>query len=479
VVGVDVGAVEPLFARVGQNGHGDVRERRGEKHSEEDAAAQAGVKEPERGDEDGGVSEGQKAHRDRLGRVDGEARERYGKTSRARKKRERSAGAAVDFQSDRRQRMDDAVREGEKLKTREKRETDGRSHGGPYQGGQAGLGDPGRFEEREGRCQEGQNLELECSPGEDASVGNGRRGDEKQQKKEAGRAKVSGKSRLHFGYGFGFGLGFLFGVSFILRVSAAGIDPFTAARLTAGKEAYRAARFQEAVDELRIGCFGLLEQPPLLLECTARLALAQKAAGRAASVDETLRRFNEIESRFGVWKEVGLEPPLRADFVKLVKERKGFDGLFAAISAPAVPATPAVPSAPTATPTPVITPNPTPLPQPKKGPTVADVQKLLQEKSFDQAHVASLAILDREPRSREIQKLVLETAVLSKNFEMGARQVSKLEPFRDGEEGPMFYASVALFETGSVEKARRLVEKALAKLASNPYVDYYKMKILD
>jgi hypothetical protein len=62
---------------------------------------------------------------------------------------------------------------------------------------------------------------------------------------------------------------------------------------------------------------------------------------------------------------------------------------------------------------------------------------------------------------------------------MGARLVSKLEPFRDGEEGPMFYASVALFETGSVEKARRLVEKAMAKLASNPYVEYYGKKILN
>jgi hypothetical protein len=146
-------------------------------------------------------------------------------------------------------------------------------------------------------------------------------------------------------------LGFLLGVSCILPASEAGIHPFYVSRLTVGKEAYRAARFQEAVDDLRIGCFGLLEQPPILLECTARLALAQKAAGRAASVDETLRRFNEIESRFGAWKQVDLELPIRADFVKLVKERKGFDALAAAISVPAVP------SARTATPAPVITPN--------------------------------------------------------------------------------------------------------------------------
>lgn len=391
--------------------------------------------------------------------------------------------------------MEDVVGEGEKLETREKREAEGRSHGGPCQGGQAGLGAAGRgrLEERESRRQESQDLKFEGASREDASVGNGRRGDEKQQKKEAGRAKVSGKSRLHFVFGL------LLGVSFILRASAAGIDPFYLARLAAGKEAYRAARFQEAVDELRIGCFGLLEQPPLLLECTARLALAQKAVGRTASVDETLRRFNEIESRFGVWKEVVLEPPLRADFVKLVKERKGFDSLFAAISAPSVPSAPAAPSAPTATPTPVITPIPTPtpvvtpkstptpvitpksnpMPQPEKGPTLADVQKLLQEKSFDQALAVSLAILDREPGSREIQKIVLETAVLSKNFETGAKQVPKLEPFWEGEVGPMFYASVALFETGSVEKARPLVRKAVAKLASSPYVEYYKKRILD
>jgi len=83
--------------------------------------------------------------------------------------------------------------------------------------------------------------------------------------------------------------------------------------LRRGRDSYRAARFQEAIEDFRIGCFGLLEQPPQLLECSARLALAQAAAGRAADVDVTLRKMNELEGRFGVWRQVELEPRPRVD----------------------------------------------------------------------------------------------------------------------------------------------------------------------
>jgi tetratricopeptide (TPR) repeat protein len=317
----------------------------------------------------------------------------------------------------------------------------------------------GMVKESEGRRQERQDLKFERAPGQDTSVRYGQRADEYQQQKEAGRAKVSGKvSRMHLVFGL---LLVALGVPCILRASEPGIDPFYLSRLTAGKEAYRAGRFQDAVDEFRIGCFGLLERPPALAECTARLALAQKGAGRITGVDETLRRLGEIESRFGVWKQVDLEAPLRGDFEKLVGEKKGLDVLAMTLAMKPVPS-----------------PLATPVPIRANVPTAADVRALLQEKSYDKALTASLAILDREPSNREVRKLVLESAVLGKSFELGAKQVSELEPFGDGDETTMFYASVSLFETGSVEKARRLLEKSIPKVVSNPYVEYYKKRIL-
>lgn len=74
--------------------------------------------------------------------------------------------------------------------------------------------------------------------------------------------------------------------------------------------------------------------------------------------------------------------------------------------------------------------------------------------------------------------MAMEAAVLGKNFETGVRQLPSLEPFKDGEEGSMFYGAVSLFETGSVGKARRLLERAFPKLVPNPYLDYYRKKIL-
>jgi len=332
-------------------------------------------------------------------------------------------------------------------------------------------------------------LKLEGAPGQDTPVGNGQRGDKDQQQKEARRTKVSvNTSRLHLVFGL------LLGVSFILRASAAGIDPFYVVRIASGKEAFNAGRFQEAADEFRIGCFGLLDRPPALLECTARLALAQKGAGRIADVEETLRRFREIETRFGVWKQVDLELPVRTSFVKLVKESKGFETLAATLSVPSAQPSPAMARtapAPLQAPATVATqrrePSPAPSPlvavpveraPPEQALSQADVQKLLQKKSFDKALAASLVLLERDPSSREVRKMVLESSVLSKSFETGERQISQLEPFRDGEEGSMFYAAVSLFETGSVEKARRLMEKCVPKLVSSPFLEYYKKRIL-
>jgi hypothetical protein len=98
-------------------------------------------------------------------------------------------------------------------------------------------------------------------------------------------------------------------------------EEFYVTRLHAGERAYHEKKWVEAVDQLRIACFGLLDQPQYLSEGLAVLALAQNGAGRSAAVDATLGRFVEAEQRFGVWAKVPLSRDIRADFESLLTKR--------------------------------------------------------------------------------------------------------------------------------------------------------------
>src|SRR5687768_10290360 len=75
-------------------------------------------------------------------------------------------------------------------------------------------------------------------------------------------------------------------------------DVFYDARLKEGKAALESNRASEAVDQLRIACFGLLQDPKGLSEGLAWLAVAQNAAGRATELETTLNRFLDLQSRF-------------------------------------------------------------------------------------------------------------------------------------------------------------------------------------
>jgi hypothetical protein len=89
----------------------------------------------------------------------------------------------------------------------------------------------------------------------------------------------------------------------------------------AGEAAYAEKRLPDAIDNLRIAAFGLLESPPLEAEALAYLALAQSASGRATDTDATLGRFLEVERRFAPYAKLKLDPAVRADFQALLLRR--------------------------------------------------------------------------------------------------------------------------------------------------------------
>jgi hypothetical protein len=110
-------------------------------------------------------------------------------------------------------------------------------------------------------------------------------------------------------------------------------DEFYGARLKSGEAAYTERRLPDAIDNLKIASFGLLESPSLESEALVYLSLAQAAAGKNADADATLGRFLELERRFAPFSRLKLNPSVRADFQALLLQRVtpssllGFPGL--------------------------------------------------------------------------------------------------------------------------------------------------------
>jgi hypothetical protein len=95
-------------------------------------------------------------------------------------------------------------------------------------------------------------------------------------------------------------------------------DSFYTALLRDGILAYDRGAFGDAARDLRLACFGLLDEPETLAACLVRLAVAQGAAGDAEGFQATFRRVVEIEERFGAYAKADLPPAVRAAFEERV-----------------------------------------------------------------------------------------------------------------------------------------------------------------
>ncbi len=98
-------------------------------------------------------------------------------------------------------------------------------------------------------------------------------------------------------------------------------DDFSLERLRTGEEALRENRIPDAVDQLRIACFGLLDQAGPLSQCLVNLTLAFDAARRPADADATLNKFLEAERRFSAYSKADLSPESRRQFEAVLLAR--------------------------------------------------------------------------------------------------------------------------------------------------------------
>ncbi len=107
-------------------------------------------------------------------------------------------------------------------------------------------------------------------------------------------------------------------VTLLVSLAAHAADPFYMRLLRQGTDAYNRRDYQPAVRQLRVACFGLLDEPQLLADGLTRLALAQGAAGDETGFRQTFERLSEVEERFQGYSRADIPKDVRGAFEVLV-----------------------------------------------------------------------------------------------------------------------------------------------------------------
>ncbi len=107
--------------------------------------------------------------------------------------------------------------------------------------------------------------------------------------------------------------GFVFAAALLLLAAHAALaaDSFYLRQLREGSDDFNRRDWPNAVRHLRVACFGLLDEPVLLADGLARLALAQGEAGDFDGVRATFQRLAEIEERFGAYGKADIPAGMR------------------------------------------------------------------------------------------------------------------------------------------------------------------------
>ena len=164
-----------------------------------------------------------------------------------------------------------------------------------------------------------------------------------------------------------------------MLASPVAAQDFYVARLRSGETALADGRAADAAEDLRVAAFGLLDQPALLCEALANLALAQNASGHPAEAKATLQRIAEVQRGFPACGDARLDDSRRTELEALARRLLSpsiAQDLMARRKSPtplSVPPTSpptAAPALPTVSPTPVVTrvPPPTAAAAPRSAP---------------------------------------------------------------------------------------------------------------
>ncbi len=234
----------------------------------------------------------------------------------------------------------------------------------------------------------------------------------------------------------------------------------------------------------------------LAIQPTSADALAVRAAARTARGEctDALRDLAALSA-----EELGKHPELYADLFVCDVDARNWDG--AAAAAPRVPQSAAnrpdvvrarsrfdaaqpqasreaaptrvargTTAAPAASPTPLDT-------AAKSARALEESRRLIGTGKAVEAERLLTDAVRSDPGNRDLRLELLEAACLSRSYQIAAAQVGAVKPLADSEGPSLFYASVALYETGHVDEARAYFERARPKV-TGVLVDEYARKIL-
>lgn|GEM_PF-1301504 len=278
------------------------------------------------------------------------------------------------------------------------------------------------------------------------------------------------------------------GLGLLCAPDAEGAHPFYERRLTEGTVALEQGRPAEAAHELEIAAFGLLDEPPRLIEALVRLALARARLEDGAAFRAAVRRVTEVEERFGVYREAALSST----------ERDAFARQIVALTPPAVlERTPALRGllgteelAEGGADDDATEPAPAPSPEPESPPPLrpaerdradrarAILSRALQSEELAEALDLARPLADAHPERPELQQLVGEIAYRSSKWDQAIRYLRRgADPLPRRPE-LLFYLAVSLYESGRVDEASAPLRRALPRLERTAFVDEYVTKIL-
>ena len=287
--------------------------------------------------------------------------------------------------------------------------------------------------------------------------------------------------------------------------ASAGVDPFYEDLLRSGMHAYDRKEYATAARELRLACFGMLDETKRLADCLTRLALAQDRVDDVEGFRETFRRIVELEERFTAYTQEGLSADLRAAFEARVPARIPAATLestpafrrLARSEKPAAggrprPERPSAKSEPAPAPPPAASPAPAQVePAPSQArplteaerKTMEQVRKTLGAQSpgnrdLKAAFQLAREVADAHPGSAEAQHLAAEAAYRLSRWGDAATYFRRGgDP---GEDKPelLFYMAVSLFESGDPAGAATAIRRSLPNLRRTEYVESYEKKIL-
>ena len=302
-------------------------------------------------------------------------------------------------------------------------------------------------------------------------------------------------------------LPFLLLAAAILPPAGAAIDPFYQALLRSGQTAFDGKDYASAVRDLRLACFGMLDEPKVLADCLARLALAQDRANDLDGFRGTLQRLVDIEERFQAYSQGNLPPELRASLEQRLAARLPASTLQSApaFRPPAVPAAPAAVAAPpkpepkpaargngtdtdvTRTNTGTVESVDAVIPPDAKPLTEAERKKLIQArqllaerrtaKELREAYQLAREVADAHSDLKEAQHLAAEGAYRISRWSDATTYFRRGGDPGENEPERLFYMAVSLYESGDAAGAAAALKRALPNLKRTAYVDSYVRKI--